>query len=216
MIIMLGSQKGGCGKSTLAINISSYLAKAGEDVVLVDADSQNTSARWAGDRACIPELPPVHCVEKRENIKATLEDLDTRYGYVVVDTAGRDSRELRTGMIAAHLLLVPFIPSQADLDTLPYLQEVITQARDLNPELIVRAVLSRAPTNPAIREVEEARDYLADFPDISPLRSIVRDRKIYRDLLAEGIGVVEQKNNLKAAAEIQLLMQEVIEVVGRG
>lgn len=49
-ILLIGSQKGGCGKSTLAANISAALAHAGKDVVLVDADRQCTAANWAGDR----------------------------------------------------------------------------------------------------------------------------------------------------------------------
>lgn len=209
MILMIGSQKGGCGKSTLAINIAAYLAKEGEDTVLVDADPQPTAANWCGDRSENPDLPVVHCVQKYDNIRKTLIDLDERYGYVIVDAQGRDSRELRTGMTAADILIIPFIPSQADLDTIPYLQEVITAAKDLNPDLIVRGVLSKAPTNPSINEVAEAREYLRDYPDIHVMNSVIRERKVYRDCLSEGLGVVEKPGN-KAAAEIQLFMQEVL------
>ena len=148
MIILIGSQKGGCGKSTTAVNICATLAKNGQDVVLVDADRQCTAANWAMDRSANSSLSVVHCVQKYENIRETLQDLDKRYEYVIVDAAGRDSRELRTGMTAAHVLLVPFRPSQPDLDTLPNLQEIITQAKDLNPELLVYGLLTMAPTNP--------------------------------------------------------------------
>jgi len=50
MIILLGSQKGGCGKSTTAVNLCAELAQTGADVVLVDADRQGTAARWVQDR----------------------------------------------------------------------------------------------------------------------------------------------------------------------
>lgn len=209
MIILVGSQKGGCGKSTLAINIAAYLAKEGKDTMLVDADPQPTSANWCADRAENSDLPVVHCIQKYDNIRKTLMDLDQRYGFVIVDAQGRDSRELRTGMTAADILVIPFIPSQADLDTIPYLQEVITQAKDMNPELVVRGVLSKAPTNPSINEVAEARDYLREYPDIHVMNSVIRERKVYRDCLSEGVGVVEKTGN-KAAAEIQLFMQELL------
>lgn len=208
MIILLGSQKGGCGKSTTAVNLCAELARTGGDVVLVDADRQGTAARWAQDRQG-RQAPPVHCVQKYDNIRETLFDLDKRYGIVVVDAAGRDSRELRTAMTAAHVLLVPFRPSQPDLDTLPALQEVITGAKDLNPGLRVLGVLTMAPTNPAVNEADEARAYLSDFPEISALRSVIRDRKVYRDAMSEGLGVVEMDNG-KARAEIQLLTQEIM------
>tara|TARA_R110001592_G_C13188405_1_gene751983 strand:- start:6258 stop:6887 length:630 start_codon:yes stop_codon:yes gene_type:complete len=208
MIVLIGSQKGGCGKSTTAINICAELAKNGHDVVLVDADRQCTAANWALDRTANESLPKVHCVQKYENIRDTLLDLDKRYGYVVVDAAGRDSRELRTGMTAAHCLIVPFRPSQPDLDTLPNLQEIITQAKDLNPNLAVYGLITMAPTNPVVQEAEEARAYLLDYPEIKLLNTIIRDRKIYRDAMSEGMGVVEM-NNPKATEEIQMLMQEV-------
>lgn len=208
MIVLIGSQKGGCGKSTIAVNMCADLAVRGHDVVLVDADRQGTAATWATDRSNHPDLPVVHCIQKYENIRNTLLDLETRYEHVIVDAAGRDSRELRTGMTAAHILLIPLRPSQPDLDTLPNLQNVIGQAKDLNPELTVYGLLTMAPTNPVVHEADEARDYLQDYPDIRLLNTIVRDRKIYRDAISDGRGVVEM-DNPKAVVEIRSLMKEI-------
>lgn len=209
MIILVGSQKGGCGKSTTAVNICAYLARKGLDVVLVDADRQSTAANWAMDRSANNELPTVHCVQKYENIRDTLFDLGKRYSYVIVDAAGRDSRELRTGMTVANVLLVPFRPSQPDLDTLSNLREIIIQAKDLNPSLSVFGLITMAPTNPVIHESDEAKEYLQDYPEINLLETIIRDRKVYRDAMSEGVGVVEM-SNLKAADEIDALMQEIL------
>jgi len=209
MIILIGSQKGGCGKSTTAVNICAELASQGHDVVLVDADRQCTSANWAMDRVTNEKLAKVHCVQKYENIRDTLIDLDKRYGFVIVDAAGRDSRELRTGMLAAHVLIVPFRPSQPDLDTLPKMQEIITQAKDLNPDLKVFGLLTMTPTNPAIREEAEARICLEDYPVIELLTTIIHDRKCYRDAMSDGLGVVEM-DNPKAKDEIKKLIAEIM------
>jgi chromosome partitioning protein len=209
MIILIGSQKGGCGKSTTAINVCAELANLGHDVVLVDADRQCTSANWAMDRASHEKLAKVHCVQKYENIRDTLIDLDKRYGFVVVDASGRDSRELRTGMLAAHILIVPFRPSQPDLDTLPKMQEIITQAQDLNPDLQVFGLLTMVPNNPAIHEESDARDCLKDYPAIKLLSTIIHDRKCYRDAMSDGVGVVEM-DNPKAKDEIKKLLAEIL------
>jgi chromosome partitioning protein len=209
MIVLIGSQKGGCGKSTTAVNICAALANNGRDVVLVDADRQCTAANWALDRSSNESLPTVHCIQKYENIRDTLLDLDGRYEYVIVDAAGRDSRELRTGMTAANVLIVPFRPSQPDLDTLPNLQEIIIQAKDLNPDLQVFGLITMAPTNPVVHETEEAREYLQDYPEIHLLNTIIRDRKVYRDAMSDGLGVVEM-GNPKASEEFLALMQEVL------
>jgi len=210
MVILIGSQKGGCGKSTTAINISAELARQGKDVVLVDADRQCTSSNWSMDRQEErPDSPTIHNIQKYENIRNALLDLDKRYEYIIVDAAGRDSRELRTGMTAADMLIVPFRPSQPDLDTLPKLQEIITQAKDLNPKLQVRGLITMASTNPVVNETEEAKDYLQDYPEIHLLNTIIRDRKVYRDAMGEGLGVVEM-DNPKAKQEIQDVVQEIL------
>jgi len=209
MIILIGSQKGGCGKSTTTASICAALAGQGKDIVLVDADRQATAANWANDRQQEENLPPVHCIQKYDNIRPTLIDLDKRYEYVVVDAAGRDSRELRTGMTAAHILIVPFRPSQPDLDTLPYMQEVITQAQDLNPDLQVFGLLTMNPTNPSVHEEAEAREYFKEFPIIQPLATMIYDRKVYRDSMSVGRGVTEM-NNPKAKAEIETLLGEIL------
>ena len=208
MIVLVGNQKGGCGKSTIAVNICAELAARGQDVVLVDADRQGTAATWATDRAEHTDLPVVHCVQKFDNIRNTLLDLDGRYDHVVVDAAGRDSRELRTGMTAAHVLLAPMRPSQPDLDTLANLQGVIAQAKDLNPELDVCAVLTMAPSNPVVKEVDEARVYLRDYPEVRLLATVIVDRKVYRDAISDGRGVVELDNR-KAIDEVRRLTGEV-------
>jgi len=209
MIILIGSQKGGCGKSTTAVNISAELAGKGHDVILVDADRQSTANNWAMDRAENKDLPEVHCIQKYENIRNTLVDLDTRYEYVIVDAAGRDSRELRTGMTAANILIVPFRPSQPDLDTLPNMQEIITQAKDLNPNLIVFGLITMAPTNPVIHEEKDTRECLTDYPEINLLNTMICDRKCYRDAMSDGLGVVEMSNP-KAKAEIKNILKEII------
>ena len=107
MVIIIGSQKGGVGKSTIAVNLCTVLAHQGKDVILVDSDRQSSSSNWAEDRAENPDLPKVNFVQKYDNLRATLKDLNNRYEYVVVDAAGRDSKELRTGLVAANILLMP-------------------------------------------------------------------------------------------------------------
>lgn len=208
MILLIGSQKGGCGKSTIAINIAAYLAKHNKDIVLVDADPQQSSANWVKDRDDT-NLPKVHCVQRYGDIKNTLKDLDSRYDYVIVDVAGHDSKELRTAMLTAHYLVVPFRPSQFDLDTLPHLSEVIDQAKSFNEELKPFGLLTLAPTNPSVSEVQQANDYLTDFPLFTALSSVIHDRKVYRDVTAEGKGVVES-NNPKAIEEFEAFMKELL------
>lgn len=207
MIVLVGAEKGGVGKSTAATNLAVCLAGNGVDVVLVDADTQGTSAKFAERRAEQSGLPAVHCVQRTGDVSATVRDLATRYQIVIVDAGGRDSRELRTAMAVANLFLIPTKASQADLETMPKVNELVGLARSINPHLEAYAVLSMAPTNPMVREAQDAKELLAEFDQIKLATSVIRDRKVFRDALLEGKGVVEMAN-CQASSEIQLLAQE--------
>jgi chromosome partitioning protein len=207
MIVLIGGEKGGTGKSTLCTNLACWLALARRDVMLLDADPQTTSARWV-ERRDEAGLPTVHCTEKTGDVFKTARDLDARYEVVLIDAGGRDSRELRSGMVAADRMLIPLRASQADLETLPHVNDLLNLARGMNPQLKAAVILSMAPSNPVINEVQEARSLMANFPDLAMSDSVIRDRKVYRDAMLEGKGVLEF-DNPKASAEIESLAKEI-------
>lgn len=210
-IVLIGGEKGGTGKSTIASNLVAYLAGEGMDVILLDADPQGTSSHWIERRnASEQPLAKIHCAQKFGDVAATARDLGKRYAYVVIDAGGRDSRELRSAMLAADKIVVPVRASQADLETLGKVNEIVGNARAFNTSLgPASVVLSIAPTNPSINDVAEARSLLElhKFPELILSDHVIRERKVYRDALAEGRGAVEMTNGL-ARAEIQLLAQE--------
>jgi chromosome partitioning protein len=208
MIILIGSKKGGVGKSTLATNIAAFLAVNGKKIVLVDSDRQSTSSNWAHDRS-ESDYVYISCVQKYDNIKSTLRDMSAHYDYVVVDCQGRDSLELRTGLLAADLAIIPCCPSQADLDTMSSVVGVIKDASELNETLKAAYIITKASTNPIVTEISEAREYLSRFEILNPIQTIISERKIYRDALAVGAGVIEMDNS-KATSEIKKLMKEVL------
>lgn len=213
MIILFGGTKGGSGKSTLTTNVAAHLAVEGCDVAILDTDKQGSSARWV-ERRENPEinpkgLPKIHCIQAIGNVYNAAIDQSKLHEIVLVDAGGNDSRELRTAMVAADLLYVPLQASQFDLETLVALNDMIVGAMDQNPTLKVFGLLSRAPSNPLISEVSEARELLAQFPLFGLVDSVIRDRKAYRDVVPLGRGVVEGVNST-AKAEIQLLVQEIL------
>ncbi|MCX7177108.1 MAG: AAA family ATPase [Proteobacteria bacterium] len=211
MIVLVGGEKGGTGKSTLATNLAVWLAYefGSKDVLLLDADIQSTSKKWADRRGDgDPSLISVAVAQATGDVFKPARELATKYGQIVIDAGGRDSKELRTAMVAADVLLVPTRASQPDLETMDHVNELIALARGLNANLRAYAVVSMAPSNPMINEVGEAQAFLKDFPEFVLAGTFVRDRKVYRDAILEGKGVVEM-NNSQAKAEIQLLGQEI-------
>ena len=208
MIVLLGGEKGGTGKSTLATNLAVWLAKKGVDVILVDTDRQRTSSHWVNRRNQAADLPQVHCSEKYGNTFDTIRDLARRYDQVIVDAGGRDSEELRTALVAANLLYCPLKASQPDLETSVHMNELVKLARGMNQGLKAFGIISMGPTNPAIHEAQEAKEILTELPEFTLSEVIIRERKVYRDAMAEGRGVAEL-GNAKATAEIEQLAREI-------
>lgn len=209
-ITLFASNKGGVGKTTGATNTSVALAQEGYDVCLVDADPQRSASRWHAEREAEGLQPAITLIEKRDNISSTLRTLAEKFDHVIVDVAGRNSRELITGAAVADVIIAPHQCSQLDLDTLSELQDQVVRVRDLNPDLKVFAYHSMASTNPAVRETErrEFLEFLSEFPDIQPLNAVGFYRKAYKDAIPFGKSVLEG-DNAQAAEEIRALVKEV-------
>lgn len=214
-IILFGGEKGGSGKSSLAENLAVVVAHLGVDVILVDTDAQNTCKNWVERRNARIErgrdIPPIHCVQCTGNVRKAILDLATRYECVIVDAGGRDSEELRTAMTAANKMLIPLTPSQNDLETVEHVYSLVRLAKDFNQELSASIVLNKASTHAAKTEIKDAVLFLDEYEDLLPLsKTIVCERKIFRDVSAKGLGVIEDDND-KAFEEIVNLAKEVIQ-----
>lgn len=209
-IAICGSNKGGCGKTTTTTNIAVALAKMGHDVCLVDADPQRSASRWYEERETGKLEPAITLIEKKDNIALTLRTLGGKFDFVIVDVAGRNSRELITGATVADMIIAPHQCSQLDLDTLAEMQEQVVRVRDLNPGLKVLAYHTMASTNPAVRVTErkEFLEFLSEFPEFTSLKAIGFYRKAYKDMIPCGKSVIEG-DNAQAAAEIDALVKEV-------
>lgn len=212
MIVVLGNQKGGVGKSTLTINLAVAWQQEGLSVVVIEADPTiHTSSRWAEDReaeghSSIPVL------RKAGQLKKTLLDLSHNYDVVLVDSAGKDSPELRSALLAADVLLIPVPMSQTDVDAVVDMQrDVIDVASEYNPKLTSVVVLSRITTHPWSTEAEDARAFLGERIEVLP--TVIYDRKAYRKGLNEGLSVMELSDS-KASWEIKNLAQRVKEIAG--
>jgi chromosome partitioning protein len=113
-VLVLASQKGGAGKTTLALHLAVAAEAAGHGpVVLVDADPQGTLTRWWNFRA---QETPKMAASSVADLRSSLKSLaDGGFKLAIVDTAGRSSEANRTIIEQANLVLMPVRPSAADL-----------------------------------------------------------------------------------------------------
>jgi cellulose biosynthesis protein BcsQ len=137
MIIVAGGGKGGSGKSTIATHLAIMRAQAGHDVLLIDADDQETAADFTVLRNATVEGGAGYTCIKLTGpaVRTELERIAPKYDDVIVDAGGRDTVSQRAALVLAHVLLVPFVPRSFDIWTLDTVATLIQEIRTVNPRL---------------------------------------------------------------------------------
>lgn len=212
MVITVASEKGGVGKTTLAVQFAIMLAQQKHDVLLVDADPQRSALEVAGVRAEEGHLPTITAVALGgKTLNAEVKKLIPKYDHIVIDVGGRDSIALRCSMLVSDHVLIPILPGQLDAWTLENFDTLVEQGQAFNPKLQAWLVLNKVDTNPAIKIAEEVIDFAKDLKNIKTLKSKIGYRVAYRRCVAEGLAVNEMsKRDVKAMNEIDTLFREVL------
>lgn len=213
MILLIGGEKGGAGKSTIACNLAVFLACQEQDVLLLDADPQKTSSTWSYRRNLITEqnLPKVHTAEKTGDIYNSVMDFAKRYKFIIIDSGGRDSKELRSALIACDIFYTPIKPSQIDIDTLGKMNELVEHAIALNKKLKSVALITHSPTNPNMDDKKETEEILKKMPTFISSNIAISYRSSYWRTMGRGLSVLEYPDD-KAKNEILSLGSEVFEL----
>ena len=211
MIILIGGEKGGTGKTTLATNLAAMRMADGRDALLVDTDIQGSASYWAAARDDRGGVPRVACIQKfGKGLQAEIKDLARRYEDVIIDAGGRDSVELRAAVVVAEKIFVPIQPSQFDIWTLERMDGLVETGQGFNPSLEAFVLICRASPNPAVAESSEAREAIAEFAHLRLSSSTIRDRIAFRRAVREGLSVSElTPADPKAKSEIRTLYSEV-------
>ena len=159
MIIACVNTKGGVGKPTTAVHLAVMLSRQGK-TLLIDGDPQASAASWAAWRreTQYEPSPTTTCLAGKA-ILMEGKQLASSFEHVVVDAGGRDSVGLRSALLLAQRAVIPIGASNLDAAALTDLLEVVELARDYNPELDVRVLLSRV--DPRTKDAAEMLEFLA-------------------------------------------------------
>ena len=144
MIVALLNQKGGVGKTTLALHLAGAWALQGHRVTVVDADPQGSALDWSEQRAKEggPRLFGVLGLA-RDTLHREAPEIVRGVDHVVIDGPPRIAGLMRSALLAADLVLVPAQPSPFDGWASGEMLNLIREARIFRPELIARFVLNR-------------------------------------------------------------------------
>jgi chromosome partitioning protein len=192
LTLALISQKGGSGKTTLAVHLACAAAQAGERVAVIDTDPQASARAWAQVRQqeepAVLGATPAELPRRLAALEATL---------VVVDTAPHTAVSIATVAAVATALLIPCRPTALDLAAVAA-TVALARAAQKPTAFVLNACPARAP------EVAEARTALAPhgFP-VAPV--LLGERRAYARAVAGGYAVTDYEPQGKAAQEIAAL-----------
>lgn len=210
-IVTVINQKGGSGKTNVAMTLAGSFGSRGYATLVVDGDMQGTATQWY---ATVPEnetfpAKVINLSAAGGQIGRAMKDHVDAYEIVLVDTPGslRDSVPLAS-LLLSDLALVPMIPAPGDLWATSQLLELVNQARSINAGLDVRVVPNMVQATTLADAALEALQTVG-LPITSSFLSL---RTAYRHALAAGTTVLGLKDP-KAIEESEGLADEVLELM---
>lgn len=207
MIIGILNQKGGVGKTTLAVNLAAALQRQGGRVLLIDADPQGSALDWAAAR----EGPPLFAVVglPRATVHKEIAVIGQGYDHIVIDGPPRVTDLARSAIMASDLVMIPVQPSPYDIWAADEVVKLIEEARVYKENLKSVFAVNRKIANTAIgRDVGDA---LAAYP-LPVLKAFVTQRVVFAEAVAQGKSVFEVDQEGQAAKEVQAVLDELMEV----
>jgi chromosome partitioning protein len=206
VIIALLNQKGGIGKTTLALHLAGQWVGKKKRVV-VDADPQRSALDWSEQRAkeALPRLFRVLAVA-RETLHREAPEIATDVDHVVIDGPPRLAPLMRSALLAADLAVSPALPSPFDGWASGEILRLLREARVFRPRLVARFVLNRCSIRSVI--AREAAGALADH-EPPTLSARVGQRVVFADAARTGRLVCEVPYGEAAAGEITALATEI-------
>jgi len=189
------SQKGGSGKTTIAVHTAVTALQEGERVVIIDTDIQRSATTWREARVMdAPTVAPVPAAQLLEVMNACAHDAMT---LCIIDTAPHAAPDAARVAQVADLVVIPCRPTAFDLAAVGNAVEIVRAAK-VPAVFVLSACPYRSP------EVAEARSVLEGYGwPVAPVE--ITERRAFARAVASGRAVTEFEANGKAAEEVRAL-----------
>lgn len=206
MILSILNQKGGVGKTTLAIHLAGELTRSMREVTLIDADPQGSALDWsqARQKAGHPRLFGVVGLA-RETLHQEVPEIAKTVHHVIIDGPPRVTALTRSAMLASDVILIPVQPSALDVWACAEVITLVREARAFKPKLKVAFVVSRRVSRTVLgREVYHALDQFR----LPVLLTSIGQRVAFAECIVRGLLVKEIDRHSTASQEIEHLAAE--------
>lgn len=207
-VISILNQKGGSGKTTIAINLARAYQLQGHSVLLVDSDKQGSSRDWqsADENNPIPLL-----VLDQVSIDRDIKKVVNKYKYIIVDGSPQATEIAVATIRASNFILIPMQPSPFDIWASSNLIELVKQGMTENQNMKAAIVLTRLVKNTKIGN--EISQIIHDF-ELPVLKSNIGQRTCYPYSASLGQTIFDtERASSEPVAEINTLANEITQLM---
>lgn len=212
MIITVGNQKGGVGKTMIATHLSAELALRGHRVKLIDTDPQSSAFKWTVQRDS-QELTPLFEVEfwPGDNLHKHISEKASGFDYVIIDVPPRLESPSRAALISSDVILIPFLPAAVDLWASSGIVELVREAKQYREELQAIFLMNKSGVSSILDR--EARNAIKTLDDFELLKTTLGSRVDFVKAFSAGTIVQEDSPSGKATVEVRCMVKELLERV---
>lgn len=205
------NQKGGAGKSTVAVHLARWLHKQQKSLLLIDADGQRTSSIWLES---LDYKIPFLVLQDPDELLEQLPKLAEQNDWVLIDGPATLSETTRALLLWADLALIPCQPAGVDLASASDTVRLIRQAQAIKNGL-PRGVLFLNKAIKGTRLKDEAFAVLEHVSDVELLNTVVHQRQVITDAFGQGATVFDMSGSPAKTAreEFDSLFKQAMEVM---
>lgn len=204
MKIGIVNQKGGTGKTTLAINLADGLVGRKQQVLLIDADPQQSVMCWQGVRGNTNfRIQPL----RNDDLGDLVKDASHRYDHIIIDAPPSVASTTESILSVVNLAIIPIGPSALDVWSSREIISLIRQIMTGRPDLTVKLLVCK--TIVGTRLSNEARETLMGF-GVELFNTSISQRVAFIEAMIVGMSVLEYAPGSTAAKEIRRLLDEII------
>lgn len=211
MIVLYSHQKGGVGKSTLAINHAYFKGSS-----IIDLDSQNSSMLFNQLRK-MNDMKSIECFTANtiDEFKDLVKDYKAnKENMIIIDSGGYDSEINRLALISADIIITPVGASQIELFGLQKFRNILNDASDATGTNVKTHVLINNVDSRSKKKISELREYIEKNEKyFNLLDSVIHSRVDFKNAYGDGITVKELDKESKATQEIKSLTKEIDKII---
>lgn len=221
MIVLVAHEKGGVGKTSVAVNIAALASSDGVRTLLLDTDPNGSTTGWLTTRETLSLDTQIFSLMLTASPAKMVADQAQHYDLVVVDAGAGAWDTLLSVSLQADLVIIPVSPGQYEVDATKRVFEALRSMdqRHIRGKVPAYALLNMIPTNSRSKEEADLREFLVSEYKIPVMTNFLRSRKAWRECSKEGLGLHElpsaQRDN-KAIDEIRAVYTEAAQLAERG